>query len=293
MFETKAGLLISLLEEKQQKIWEYTLEQEMARSGHSRDRIWKQMEHTLEVMENAALRARMEPVISVSGLSGGNSYRYSEYLKKGNSLLGTVAGEAVAMALSSAEMNASMECVVACPTAGSCGIVPAALLSCRGHSMGKSREELVQALFTASGVGIIIGSRSTLAGAEGGCQAECGSAAAMAAAAVTELYGGSPEAAFHGAAIAYKNVLGLVCDPVGGLVEIPCVKRNASGVMNALLSADLALAGVKSYIPFDEVLDAVTAVGKSMPEALRETALGGLAATPTAISLQEKVAGGS
>ena len=145
---------------------------------------------------------------------------------------------------------------------------------------------MVNALFTASAIGIIIGSRATVSGAEGGCQAECGAAAAMGAAAVTEMLGGSPEAAFHAAAMALKNVLGLTCDPAAGLVEIPCIKRNASGAMNALLSADLALAGVKSYIPFDEVVDAMYAIGKAMPQSVRETAKGGLAVTPTGMRLR-------
>ena len=145
------------------------------------------------------------------------------------------------------------------------------------------------ALFTAAGIGILIGSKATVSGAEGGCQAECGTAAAMAAAAVVELLGGKPEQAFHAGAMALKNILGLVCDPVAGLVEIPCIKRNASGVTNAMLCADLALAGVKSHIPFDEVVGAMYEVGKSLPPALRETALGGLAATPTGKRLQEAV----
>ena len=147
------------------------------------------------------------------------------------------------------------------------GSVPAAVLAC-AQSRGLDRQRMVNALFTASAIGIIIGSRATVSGAEGGCQAECGAAAAMGAAAVTEMLGGSPEAAFHAAAMALKNVLGLTCDPVAGLVEIPCIKRNASGAMNALLSADLALAGV-SDIPFDEVVDAMYAIGKAMPQSVR------------------------
>ena len=199
--------------------------------------------------------------------------------------MGEVASLAVGMALSCSEINASMQCIVACPTAGSCGIVPAAVLAC-AQSRGLDRECMVNALFTASAIGIIIGSRATVSGAEGGCQAECGAAAAMGAAAVAEMLGGSPEAAFHAAAMALKNVLGLTCDPVAGLVEIPCIKRNASGAMNALLSADLALAGVKSYIPFDEVVDAMYAIGKAMPQSVRETAKGGLAVTPTGMRLR-------
>lgn len=153
---------------------------------------------------------------------------------------------------------------------------------------GLDRQTLINALFTASAVGIIVGSRATVSGAEGGCQAECGAAAAMGAAAVTEMLGGTPEMAFHAAAMALKNVLGLTCDPVAGLVEIPCIKRNASGAMNALLSADLALAGVRSYIPFDEVVDAMYAIGKAMPQSVRETSKGGLAVTPTGMRMKKE-----
>ena len=286
MFELSAEKLTALLVESGKRIWEYVLEQEAERSGQAPEAILEEMDRRLGIMEESAEKARREPVRSVSGLTGGNSFLYSGYCREGRSILGSTISEAAAMALSAGEVNASMDRVVACPTAGSCGIVPASLLAC-ARERGRSRKEVVQALFTASGVGIMIGSRATLSGAEGGCQAECGSAAAMAAAAVVELCGGSPGASFHGAAMAFKNVMGLVCDPVAGLVEIPCVKRNAMGAANALLCADLALAGVESYIPFDDVLDAVKRVGKMMPECLRETALGGLAATPAARRMAE------
>ncbi|MEG0470298.1 MAG: L-serine ammonia-lyase, iron-sulfur-dependent, subunit alpha, partial [Longicatena sp.] len=189
---------------------------------------------------------------------------------------------------SCSEVNASMNRIVACPTAGSCGIVPAALLS-TARKYNKTTEDLIDALFTASGIGLIIGAKATLSGAEGGCQAECGSAAAMGAGAIVELMGGTPRMAFHAAAMAFKNILGLVCDPVAGLVEIPCIKRNASGTVNAITCADLALAGIESYIPFEEVVDAMYDIGKNMSVELRETALGGLATTPTGLLLKKKV----
>lgn len=288
MFELYAGKLIPLLERENKPIWKYTLEQERIRSGQAEDVLIARMDQTLSVMEDAAKKGRMEPLKSVSGMTGGNSYLYDAHCRKGHAILEGIASEAVAMALSSGEVNAAMGRIVACPTAGSCGIVPAALLACR-DKYKKDRTEIIRALFTASGVGIIIASRATLSGAEGGCQAECGSAAAMAAAAVVELCGGAPAAAFHAAAMAYKNIIGLICDPVAGLVEIPCIKRNAMGVLNALLSADLALAGIPSYIPFDEVLDAVRQVGAEMPKSQKETAQGGLALTGAAQKIRQSL----
>lgn len=290
MFQVKAEKLLQELTAAGESIGDYTLRQEAASSKQAPEAVQRRMEEVLTVMETAACQGWDEPIRSVSGMSGGNAYCYHNYCRQGKSLLGPVVSLAAAMALSSSEVNASMRRIVACPTAGSCGIVPAVLLSL-SRQYGKSREETIRALFCASGVGIMIGSRATLAGAEGGCQAECGSAAAMAAAAAVELLGGSPEQAFHAAAMAIKNVLGLVCDPVAGLVEVPCVKRNASGAVNALLSTDLALAGVESYIPFDETVEAMYAVGRSMPESLRETAMGGLAATPTGRRLKQEFTG--
>jgi len=195
---------------------------------------------------------------------------------------------AMARAISSSEVNAAMGKIVACPTAGSCGILPAAILSA-GEKLNKSEDELVQALFTAAGVGIIIAKNATMAGAEGGCQAECGSAAAMASAAVVEMMGGTVEQALDAAAIVIKNILGLVCDPVAGLVEVPCAKRNIAGTVSALTTADLAICGVKSKIPFDEVVWAMYKVGKQLPSELKETALGGIAITPTGLRLKKEI----
>lgn len=288
MIIPKAEELLIYLEKEKKSLWEYALEREEESSGKSREEIRLQMEQALAVMERSAQAARKEPVQSVSGLTGGNAWKYENYCNAGKSILGEIPSLAAAMALSCSEINASMQCIVACPTAGSCGIVPAALLSCR-ESRSLSREQVVNGLFTASTVGMLIGSRATLAGAEGGCQAECGSAAAMAAAAVVEMLGGTPGMAFHGASMALKSVLGLTCDPVAGLVEIPCIKRNASGTVNALLCADLALSGVESYIPFDEVVEAMYAIGKAMPKTLRETAKGGLAVTPSGLRMWNEI----
>ncbi len=276
------------LEKENKTLGEYALEREEETAKRSKEEIRQQMDQALAVMERSSQAARKEPVRSVSGLTGGNAWKYESYLAAGKSILGRIPSLAAAMALSCSEINASMQCIVACPTAGSCGIVPASLLSC-AQERGLSRERVIDGLFAASAVGMIIGSRATLAGAEGGCQAECGSAAAMAAAAVVEMLKGTPRMAFHAGAMALKSVLGLTCDPVAGLVEIPCIKRNASGAVNALLCAYLALAGVESYIPFDQVVDAMYAVGKAMPKSLRETAKGGLAVTPAGLRMRDEI----
>lgn len=288
MFELNTEKLIALLEREKLSIGEYAIRTEMETHHVTREQVMRRMEQNLTVMRGAVQKAADSPIQSVSGLTGGDAFRYGQYAKQGKSICGNVIANAMTMALSCSEVNASMQRIVACPTAGSCGIVPAAVLSAAAE-YGKKEEDILTALFTASGVGIIIGSRATLAGSEGGCQAECGSAAAMAGAAVTEMLGGTPEQAFHAAAMALKNVMGLVCDPVAGLVEIPCIKRNASGAVNALISADLALAGVRSYIPFDDVVEAMYQTGKLMSPRLRETAQGGLAATPTGKKLEEQI----
>lgn len=269
---------------------EYMIRREIRVSGVSRERIIERFEKMLDTMEAAAKHALDAPLKSVSGITGGDAYRYNEYIKSRGSLMGDIPAAAIAYALSGAETNASMGRIVACPTAGSCGIVPAAILA-TARARNLPRETVIRALIVSGLVGLIIADNACLVGAEGGCQAECGSAAAMAAAAVCYMLGGDNDACFHAGAIAIKNVLGLVCDPVGGLVEIPCIKRNAGGVVNALTSADLALAGVKSYIPFDEVVDAMKSVGDALPAKLKETALGGLADTASGRELKNKVFG--
>ncbi|PWM39732.1 MAG: L-serine ammonia-lyase, iron-sulfur-dependent, subunit alpha [Clostridiales bacterium] len=288
MIEASAKGVLAACDERDISIGECTLREECERSGKSRERLLARMEEMLFAMRASVRPGLGEPLRSTSGLTGGDAFRYHRYCQDGEPLCGPVIASAAAMALSVSEYNAAMGRIVACPTAGSCGIVPAALLSV-GEQRGKSDGELVMALFTASGVGELIAQNATIAGAQGGCQAECGSASAMAAAALVELMGGSPRQAFHAAAMSIKTVLGLVCDPVGGLVEIPCIKRNASGVANAILCADLALGGVESYIPFDDTVSAMDKVGRAMPAALRETALGGLAATEAGQRLAQKI----
>lgn len=282
--------LIKVCAENNISLSEYAIAREIADKGITRAQLFAHMQTTLNVMREAATRGREKEVYSLSGLIGGDAYKLQQYLNSGKSLMGAGTIKAMAMALSSSEVNGAMGKIVACPTAGSCGILPAALLTA-GEELGKTDEELVQALFAASAVGMIIGMNATFAGAEGGCQAECGSAAAMAAAAVVELMGGTPEMSLNAAAIVFKNILGLVCDPVAGLVEIPCAKRNASGAVSALATADLVMAGVASKIPFDDALAAMYKVGRSLPKELRETALGGVAITPTGLKYKEQVFG--
>jgi L-serine dehydratase len=263
---------------------------EQERHPEEKSVIFSRLEEMLRVMEAEAENALYTPVYSVSGLTGGDGCKYERYRAEGRSLLGEIPALATAYALSASETNAAMGRIVACPTAGSCGIVPACVLAV-GRARGIDREKVLEALAAAGLVGELIDEHASLSGAQGGCQAECGSAAAMAAAAVVEMLGGTPAMAFHAGAIAIKNMLGLVCDPVAGLVEIPCIKRNVGGVSIALSAADLALAGVESRIPFDDTVDAMNRVGKSIPTALRETALGGLAATETGKAMQKQVFG--
>lgn len=282
--------LIDICREENISLSEYAIRQEMELKEVSREYLMETMARTLEVMKESASKGREQEVYSLSGLIGGDAYRLQQYHDKGISLMGNGVIKAMAMAISSSEVNGSMGKIIACPTAGSCGILPAVLLTA-GEILGKTDEELVKALFAGSAIGIIIGKNATFAGAEGGCQAECGSAAAMAAGTVVELMGGTPEQSLDAGAIVFKNVLGLVCDPVAGLVEIPCAKRNVSGAINALCTADMVMAGVTSKIPFDDALSAMYKVGINLPEELRETALGGVAATPTGKAMQEKVFG--
>lgn len=288
MFVSTGKELIEICNEKNIPIWEYTIQEEIEKSESNRETVIEKMRSTLHVMMNSSTYAQENQVQSVSGLIGGDAYKIKQYADKEITLTGDFMNRAMARALSSSEVNAAMGRIVACPTAGSCGILPAVVLSA-GEKLNKTEDELIDALFTAAGVGIIIAKNATLAGAEGGCQAECGSAAAMASAAVVEMMGGTPQQALSAAAIVIKNVLGLVCDPVAGLVEVPCAKRNIAGTVSALTTADLAMSGVYSKIPFDEVVWAMYKVGRQLPSELRETALGGIAITPTALRYQKEI----
>ncbi|MBU5255107.1 L-serine ammonia-lyase, iron-sulfur-dependent, subunit alpha [Tissierella praeacuta] len=284
----KAEELLRLCNENSKKISEIVIEKEMKSTDISYDELMNRMKDTLSVMKNSANSALDKEIKSVSGLTGGDSKKVEDYKNSGNTLTGGIIVSAMAKALSTSEINASMGRIVAAPTAGASGILPSALLSVQ-EKLNLTDEQIIMGLFTAAGIGEIVAKNATVSGAEGGCQAECGTAAAMAAAAIVEMSGGTPEASFNAASFALVNIMGLVCDPIGGLVEYPCALRNASGVVNALISADLALAGVKSLVPFDEVVDAMYKVGKLLPESLRETALGGVATTPTGEILRRRL----
>ncbi|MCR4944035.1 MAG: L-serine ammonia-lyase, iron-sulfur-dependent, subunit alpha [Clostridium sp.] len=282
--------LLKICEEENILLSEYAIRYEMENRDISREELFEKMKKNLRVMQDSAKDGMDKEIYSVSGLIGGDAYKLKKYYEKGESITGDTMILAMAMALSSSEVNAAMGKIVACPTAGSCGILPAVILTA-GKKLNKTEDELIKALFASSALGIIIGMNATMAGAEGGCQAECGSAAAMGAAAVVEMMGGTPKMSLDAAAIVFKNVLGLVCDPVAGLVEIPCAKRNSSGAVSALCTADLVMAGVESKIPFDDALSAMYKVGKSLPSELRETALGGVAITKAGLELKKKVYG--
>ncbi len=269
-------------------IWEYTLLEEVKRSGITKEKAMDRMRRNLNVMKESAEYGLTHEVSSISGLIGKDAVKVYSYAKSGNSICGEFLLRAMARALSCAEVNSAMGKIVAAPTAGSCGILPAVIISL-GEKYKKTDDELTEALFTASGIGIIIAKNATLAGAEGGCQAECGSAAAMASGAAVEMMGGTVKQALDAAAIVIKNILGLVCDPIAGLVEIPCAKRNISGAVSALSTADLVISGVASRVPFDDCVSAMYKIGQDMPCQLKETALGGLAVTKTGLRLSNLV----
>lgn len=288
MYAGNGEELIKICKDKGISLAEYAILYEMENTGEAREELVKRMTKNLRVMIQSASMGMEKEVNSVTGLIGGDAYKLSEYIKKGKSLTGMTMVKAMARALSCSEVNASMGRIVAAPTAGSCGILPAVIITA-GEQLNLTEEEMVMGLFTSSAVGMIIAKNATLAGAEGGCQAECGSAAAMAAAAVVEMMGGSPEMALSAGAIVIKNILGLVCDPVAGLVEVPCAKRNAAGAVSALTTAEMVMAGVLSRIPFDDMIEAMYRIGKSLPMELRETAMGGCAITKRGIELAKSV----
>jgi len=243
-------------------------------------RLWDVMKASVEGYD-PAMRSR-------SGLVGGEGGRMDEYLKTHEPLSGSFSGRVIARALKMGCANACMHRIVAAPTAGACGVLPAVLYSC-WKDRGAAEEDIVKALYVAAGTGQIIAQRASLAGAAGGCQAEIGSASGMAAAALVALQGGTLEQMGHACAMALKNLMGLVCDPVAGLVEVPCVKRNVGGAVNALAAADMALAGLESAIPVDQVIDAMREVGEAMDPSLRETSRGGLATTPKGMEITARL----
>ena len=282
--------LVAAAEAENMTLSAYVMKDQVAIAEKTEEELFKNMERALQVMKES-VEDGLDPVKrSASGLTGGDAFKMNEAVKNGRNICGPFFGKAMVKALAVSQTNACMGRIVASPTAGSCGILPSALLTL-AEERNIPDKDLVMALFTASAVGIVIATNASVAGAAGGCQAECGAASAMAAAAMVELCGGTPKQCEHACAIALKNILGLVCDPVAGLVEIPCIKRNAGGVGNAMVAAELALAGIESHIPADEVIVAMKKVGDTMSPALKETAEGGLACTPTGKKLCEKVFG--
>ncbi len=281
--------LVEVAETEGLKISEVMVRQESEVMNRSRDEIWAEMGGHLDVMEQAVERGLTEDIRSKSGLSGGDAKRIQEYKKNAPVLLsGETILDAVSSATAVSEVNAAMGIIVATPTAGACGILPGTLFT-TAKKINADRDTMIAGLFVSGAIGYCIANNAFISGAMGGCQAEVGSATAMAAAAVVEMVGGTPAQSAEAVAIALKNMIGLVCDPIAGLVEAPCVKRNAVGAAIAMVAADLALAGVKSVIPTDEVIATMYKVGQNMPASLRETALGGLADTPTGRELERKI----
>lgn len=280
MYRTIAEM-VKLAEENGSLLHEVVIQAEIELSEQPREVLLKKMKQRLDVMRQSVEKGLNSTTPSLSGMTGGNANRFWNWLKGGaQPVSGELLSRAIARAIAVGEVNAGMGCIVATPTAGASGVVPAVLLTLQ-EAIGATDDLLVDALFTSGGIGTVIMSRASVSGAAGGCQAETGSAAAMAAAAAVELLGGTPRQSANAVAITLTNMLGLVCDPVAGLVEVPCVKRNAGAVGQCFVAVDLAMAGVESVIPADEVIDAMKEVGQRMAISLRETAQGGLANTPT------------
>lgn len=250
-------------------------------SGISEEEVDKKMEKALEIMKRSVSEPLVSPTASIGGLIGGEAKKLNEHRKQGKAVCGSLVSKAITYAMAVLEVNASMGVIVAAPTAGSSGVVPGVLLALK-EEFELSDEMILNGLYTAGAVGYLLMRNASVAGAEAGCQAEVGAASAMAAAAVTEIMGGTADMCLYAASAALSNLLGLVCDPIAGLVESPCQSRNAIGASNALICAEQALAGIPWPIPFDEMAEAMYHVGRSLPFELRESALGGCAGTPTA-----------
>ena len=281
--------LVKQAEEQNKKIYEIMIEQEVNVTEQSKEEILESMKYNFKAMKEAAFKG-IKGVVSSSGMTGGDAKKLYDYLQKGSFLTDRTFLTALCYAVATNEVNASMGVICATPTAGSCGVLPAVMLAIQ-EKYNLADDIVINHLFTAGAIGYVIANNASISGAAGGCQAEVGSASAMAAAAVTEMMGGTPRQSAHAMAIALKNMLGLTCDPVAGLVEVPCIKRNAAGASNALTAAEMALAGIESRIPFDEVIGAMYQIGLSMPESLKETAMGGLATTDTGLEWKRKIMG--
>jgi len=287
-FEPSVAELVKRAEEMGTTLGHVVLLDESRETGESESVLLARMGRRLRVMRDSVRQGLQGERSSRGGMVRGDARRYADFTGQKSSLLGPALSRAVAGALAAAEANATMGRICAAPTAGSCGVLPGVVLALE-QLAGVEDTDLVGGLFTAAGIGIVIASRATLSGAEAGCQAECGAAAGMAAAAAVEIMGGTPSQAAHATALTLKASLGLVCDPVAGLVEAPCIKRNAMAAVQALAAADLALGGVESVIPCDEVIDAMAQVGRLLPTALKETAQAGIADTPTAWVISRRI----
>ncbi|MBQ7148993.1 MAG: L-serine ammonia-lyase, iron-sulfur-dependent, subunit alpha [Pseudobutyrivibrio sp.] len=286
MFEALEDIY-KLEEESCTPFWQIVQQDDCRERAVSQEESFETMRKMYLAMKESALNYDSH-IRSNSGLVGGEAGQLRNYLDQGNALVGEFTGRVMELALRVAEGNACMKRIVAAPTAGSCGVVPAVFIATQ-EKLGLSDEKMTEALFVAAGVGAVIARRASLAGAEGGCQAEIGSASSMAAAGLVYLQGGSGRQSANAAALALKNLLGLACDPVAGLVEVPCVKRNVCGAMNAVTSAELTMAGIESRIPADVVFDAMNAIGKSMSSDIKETGNGGVAATPTGVRISKTI----
>ncbi len=271
-------------------IAESVIRKEVEFSEKSIEEIKERMKHNLLIMKEAIKEGLAKEIKSVSGLTGEEGRVFEEYRNTKETLTGSIVAKSISYSLSVSGINAAMGRIVAVPTAGSCGILPGALIAF-AEEKNIDDDRLTDSLFVAAGIGMVIAKQASVSGAIGGCQAECGSASAMAAGAITYLCGGSNSQIAHAVAINLKCILGLVCDPVAGLVEVPCIKRNAMGAVNAIAAAEMVLAGIESVIPADEVIKAMDKVGRALPESLRETSLGGLAVTPTGCRLKRQVLG--
>lgn len=280
--------LAELCEQEGLSLGRLMLKEQAHESGRTEQEEFRKMADYYAIMKEAVRKGLTEDTTSRSGLTGRDAQRVMQYMESNEPSLGAVAAEAMANALAVSEVNASMGRIIATPTAGSCGIIPGVFVSGQKR-FGWDDETMTYGLFAAGAIGYVIANNSFVSGAEGGCQAEVGSAIGMAAGAFAELRGGTPAQAVHAVGLALKNTLGLICDPVGGLVEIPCIVRNGFGAVNALAAADMALAGVRSVIPSDEVIQVMLEVGSSMPEKHRETAKGGLAQTPTGKDIMNRL----
>lgn len=275
------------VKESKKPFWQVVMEDDMQERNVSGEESFETMRGMYLAMKQAD--ASYDPLLrSASGLAGGDGKKLEEFRKNPNRLIGDFLTEVMEKAVKMGESNACMKRIVAAPTAGSCGVIPAVLLT-YGEQKNVSEEQLVRALFVAAGIGEVLAESASIAGAEGGCQAEIGSASAMAAGAVTFLEGGDEEDIVHGAALALKNMLGLTCDPVAGLVEVPCIKRNVAGAVNAVTSSQMVLAGIRSAIPPDEVVDSMRRIGRQLPPCLKETGQEGLATTPTGAQVAERL----